>query len=171
MKSLNILTLVLLSSVAIVGQSCGSAKYGFTKKDKPKTENQEAEQPKGNVAPNEWRGTDGFWLKGTPGTAETGENITFTGSCGNKDGELTWTFGDGQTGKGTSIKHPYTKAGTYKIEGECTYTDGTTQKGQITITIRDRQINGNQNGGTQQPNQNPHQSPSQNCPQYYRCGF
>jgi len=172
MKFLTLKSMVLVAAFALLGQSCGSAKYGFNKKDKQDTNNNQnftEEQPKGNVSPNEWRGTDGFWIKGTPGTAEAGATITSTGSCGNKKGELTWTFGDGQTGKGTNVKHPYKKQGTYKIAGECKYTDGTTQKGTITITITPKKSGTNNGSSTQQPNQSPSQSAYRCTNFYYTC--
>lgn len=48
---------------------------------------------------------------------------------------VTWTFGDGMMSSDLSSTHAYTAAGTYTVEANVTYADGTTETGSMQLTV------------------------------------
>jgi hypothetical protein len=74
-----------------------------------------------------------------PGPVDTGDNVLFDGSVTNStlmvhNGDYVWTFGDGTTGRGPSVYHPYAKAGNYNVT--LSVTDRGGNKASITQTIQ-----------------------------------
>ena len=66
---------------------------------------------------------------GCPTASVSDLNVTFTASATDSDGTIstiTWDFGDGQTGTGSSVTHTYASAGTYSIVNTATDDDGDT---------------------------------------------
>lgn len=66
---------------------------------------------------------------GCPTASVSDLNVTFTASATDSDGTIstiTWDFGDGQTGTGSSVTHTYASAGTYGIVNTATDDDGDT---------------------------------------------
>jgi PKD repeat protein len=65
---------------------------------------------------------------------------TFTSTSTDEDGTIVsanWDFGDGTTGSGNSVQHPYAAAGTYPISLSVTDSRGDTQVATGTVTITD----------------------------------
>jgi hypothetical protein len=56
-------------------------------------------------------------ITGPAGTAETGQNLTFSlqGLGGSPPIQYAWAFGDGATGHGPSVSHSYARAGSYVL--------------------------------------------------------
>jgi hypothetical protein len=48
---------------------------------------------------------------------------------------ISWSFGDGKTGKGTEVSHSYDKAGTYKVEAWVTWSDASSATAERSITV------------------------------------
>jgi len=74
-----------------------------------------------------------------PGPVDQGDNVLFDGSITNStllvpNGGYTWNFGDGTTGTGPSVDHPYAAAGNYPVT--LTVTDRGGNKASITQTVQ-----------------------------------
>jgi PKD repeat protein len=64
--------------------------------------------------------------------ADVGKEMTFTDASTGNIVSRTWSFGDGETATGTSVKHTYDRAGSYQLT--LTVSDGTTSD-SITYTV------------------------------------
>jgi hypothetical protein len=74
-----------------------------------------------------------------PGPVESGDNVLFDGSVTAStlmvhNGDYVWNFGDGTSGRGPSVYHPYAKAGNYNVT--LTVTDRGGNRASITQTIQ-----------------------------------
>jgi hypothetical protein len=74
-----------------------------------------------------------------PGPIEAGDNVLFDGSVTDStlmvhNGAYQWNFGDGTTGTGPSVYHPYSKPGNYQVI--LTVTDRGGNTASITQTVQ-----------------------------------
>jgi len=166
LKSKLLLLVGWFAASLILGIGCKQAKYEFKKKnaqENPGPENP-IDDPNKNapatetLPANEFKGDSNFYMKGTPGTGKIGENIVFTGTCGdNADEELTWQFGDGQSSTGNSVTHHFVASRKYVIDATCKDKDGNERRGSIIVFI-DSNLNGNGDPNQNNPGQGPNQS-------------
>ena len=75
----------------------------------------------------------------SPGSAQTGSPITFSGSGSDPDpGDtvtLTWSFDDGATGSGASVTHAFATPGTHTATLTATDPTGLTAHASATVTV------------------------------------
>lgn len=75
----------------------------------------------------------------TPTSGAAPLTVSFDGSSSSDtDGSITsyaWNFGDGTTGSGAQISHPYSTSGTYRATLTVTDNSGLTSSTQTTITV------------------------------------
>ncbi len=157
-------TLLMGAGLSLI-QGCKTAKYEFVE-PKKKTGPAEPVKPTPTpvkLPPNEYRGTDGFWIRGTPAAVKVGETVTFEGTCGEDNkGTITWQYGDGRSGVGSKLTHRYAEPRKYTIEAECRDLDGKTQKGTIIIDVAPADNSCGCGNPGQTPGQTPGQFPVQN---------
>ena len=84
---------------------------------------------------------------GCPTASVSDLTVTFTAAATDSDGtisSITWDFGDGQTGTGSSVTHTYASAGTYDIVNTATDDDGATghERGPGVHGHHDRAVGG-----------------------------
>lgn len=83
----------------------------------------------------------GFTIAADPMLTPKNQDVTFTGKCETvKKNKITWDFGDGKTGEGVVVKHPYEAEGQYRVEATCTDEDGKSLKAVVTIVVIDKKV-------------------------------
>lgn len=74
----------------------------------------------------------------TPNPAAPGDEISFSASASDADNDAltySWTFQDGTTAQGASVKHTYTVAGTYRVLLRVTDAHGASTNGGVQVTV------------------------------------
>jgi hypothetical protein len=74
----------------------------------------------------------------TPNPAAPGEEISFSAIASDADNDAltyAWTFQDGTTAQGASVKHTYTVAGTYRVLLRVTDARGAITNGGVQVTV------------------------------------
>lgn len=83
-------------------------------------------------------------------TAKVGESLQFSAQVagGTPPYQVTWTFGDGGTGTGSSVSHQYSSSGSYTVK--VTVLDDLNRQStdQVTVTITDALGLGGTSGGS-----------------------
>src|SRR2546426_6733305 len=78
-----------------------------------------------------------------PSAAVPGTSLTFSAQATGGPGGFTdyaWSFGDGATGSGTQVAHPFAQPGSYQASVTVTDTNGGTASGSVSVTISNIQV-------------------------------
>src|SRR3989454_296331 len=78
-----------------------------------------------------------------PSAAVPGTSLTFSAQATGGPGGFTdyaWSFGDGATGSGTQVAHPFAQPGSYRASVTVTDTNGGAASGSVSVTISNIQV-------------------------------